>query len=151
MMNLVSAWGSTEEKRNLVEEVAQFCIRELMPRMKTLDICIMLSEDMDGADGYCLNRTNREFELEIDSRLEDDDLVSCVCHEMVHVKQHARGELKDIPNTLALKKWKGNDWIAMYSTVEEYIALPWEEEAYIMQEVLLEKFNAQKGSISYLA
>jgi len=137
-MNYVAAWGSTKAKRELAERVARFCIQELMPKMKTLEIGILLSRDMDGADGFCLNRGRREFELEIDSRLEHDDFVSCICHEMTHVKQHARGELKD--RTLSLKEWKGEEYITLYSTVDEYMALPWEAEAYETQEILLAKW-----------
>lgn len=140
-MNLVSAWNSTQEKRDLAEAVVNFCIDRLMPRMKTLDICIELSDDMENADGYCLSVDSREFVLEIDSRLEGDDFISCICHEMVHVKQHARNELKD-HKVLALKKWKGEDHIAMYTTIEEYMNLPWEEEAYRLQEVLLNEYKA---------
>ena len=137
-MNYVAAWGSTRAKRELAESVARFCIRELMPRMRTLEVGILLSRDMAGADGFCLNRNRREFELEIDSRLGYEDFVSCICHEMTHVKQHARGELKD--KTLSLKEWKGAEWITLYSTVDEYMALPWEAEAYEQQEILLEKW-----------
>jgi len=138
-MNLVSAWGSTKKKRKLAEDVANFCIVKLMPRVRTLDVCIVLSTDMEGADGYCLARTNREFELEIDSRLSHDDFVSAIAHEMVHVKQHARNELKDID--LTCKSWKGQEYISLYSTVEDYMALPWEEEAYRLQEELLTEYN----------
>jgi len=137
-MNYVAAWGGTKQKRELAESVARFCIHKLMPRMKTLEVAITLSRDMDGADGFCLNRTNREFELEIDSRLDYEDFVSCICHEMTHVKQHARGELKD--HTLAIKLWKGTEHITLYSTVDEYMSLPWEAEAYEQQEILLREW-----------
>jgi hypothetical protein len=39
-----------------------------MPRMKTLDITVELSRDMDKADGFCLAETKRQFILEIDSK-----------------------------------------------------------------------------------
>lgn len=138
-MNFVMAWGSNKKKRELAEDVVNFCIEEMMPRMRTLDISIQLSRDMDKADGYCLAETARQFIIEIDARLEFEDFVSCICHEMVHVKQHARKELEDV--TLSLKKWKGNEWITLYSTVDEYMAFPWEEEAYRLQEVLLERYK----------
>jgi hypothetical protein len=139
-MNIVAAWNSTKKKRDIAESVAIFCIDRLMPRMQTLDVCIELSDDMENADGYCLSVTNREFVLEIDSRLEGDDFISAITHEMVHVKQHARNELKDCKE-LALKKWKGEEHIALYTTVEEYMNLPWEEEAYRLQEVLLNEYK----------
>jgi hypothetical protein len=138
-MNHVSAWGATKKKRELAEDVVNFCIEELMPRMKTLDITVELSRDMDKADGFCLAETKRQFILEIDSRLNYDDFVSCICHEMVHVKQQARGELEDL--NLLTKRWKEQEYFGIYSTVEEYMALPWEAEAYRLQEVLLERYK----------
>jgi len=128
-MNIVAAFDGTQNQRNLAEEIVNFCIDRLMPRMRTLDICIQLSDDMENADGYCLSVDNREF------------VITAITHEMVHVKQHARNELKDC-KAIALKKWKGEDHIALYTTVEEYMNLPWEEEAYRLQEVLLNEYKA---------
>ena len=141
-MNLVMAWGSTHFKRTKAELIAKFCIDTLMPRMKTLDICIQLSDEMEHADGYCLAVTSREFVIEIDSRLRGDDFITALTHEMVHVKQYARGETKDV-NTFT-KSWKGEDYIAAYSTVDEYMALPWEKEAYELQESLCSAYKLLK-------
>jgi len=141
-MNQVMAWGGNHFQRTTAEMVVKFCIQRLMPRMKTLDICVQLSNDMEHADGYCLAVDNREFVIEVDSRLRGDDFLTALTHEMVHVKQHARGELKD--NTLALKKWKGEEWITLYSTIEEYMSFPWEKEAYELQEVLCNEYKQLK-------
>jgi hypothetical protein len=138
-MNIVNAWGGTKKKRELAEDVVNFCIEALMPRMRTLDVTIELSRDMDNADGFCLAETKRQFIIEIDSRLNYEDFVSCICHEMVHVKQHARNELQDL--NLLTKRWKDQEYFGIYSTIEEYMALPWEAEAYELQEVLLERYN----------
>lgn len=138
-MNSVSAWGSTQFKRTTAEMVVNFCIQRLMPRMKTLDICVELSNDMEHADGYCLAVNPREFVIEIDSRLKGDDFITALTHEMVHVKQYARGETKDI--NMFSKSWKGAEYISMYSTVDEYMELPWEKEAYELQEVLCNEYK----------
>ena len=141
-MNQVSAWGSTQFKRTTAELVVNFCIEQLMPRMKTLDICVQLSNDMEHADGYCLAVDKREFVIEIDSRLKGDDFITALTHEMVHVKQYARGETKDV--NMFTKSWKGEEFIAAYSTVDEYMALPWEAEAYKLQEVLCNEYKLLK-------
>lgn len=137
-MNDIEVYGSTKSKRNLTEEVVHFCIQEMMPRMETLDICVHLDK-LPEADGYCLAVTNREFNLEIEKTLTEDDFITAICHEMVHVKQFARGETKDV--NLFTKQWKGTDYLSAYSTVDEYMTLPWEKEAYEMQEILLKKFK----------
>ena len=57
---------------------------------------------------------------------------------MVHVKQHVRKELVD---NGFIKKWKGEEWICMFTTVDQYMKLPWETEAYKVQEELYEKWK----------
>ena len=139
IMNIVSAWGDCNKQVDLAECVVNFCIKHLMPRMKTLDICVELSDDMEHADGYCLSVTPREFVIEIDSRLKGENFITALTHEMTHVKQHAKGELKDV--NAFTKLWKGKEYMALYSTVDEYMELPWEAEAYEMQEILLTKYK----------
>jgi len=141
-MNRVMAWGSTHFKRTTAEMVVNFCIKRMMPRMKTLDICVELSKDMDHADAYCLAVNPREFVIEVDSRLKGDDFITALTHEMVHVKQYARGETKDVNKFT--KSWKGDEYISVYSTVDEYMALPWEAEAYELQEVLCNEYKLLK-------
>ena len=137
-MNDIEVHGSFKSKRRLTEEVIHFCIQEMMPRMETLDIYVNLDK-LPEADGYCLAITNREFHLEIEKTLTEDDFITAVWHEMVHVKQFARGETKDV--NLFTKLWKGAEYLSAYSTIDEYMKLPWEKEAYEMQEILLKKFK----------
>ena len=138
-MNDIMIIGGSHYKRTTAEMVIEFCIKKLMPRMKTLDILLYLEKNMDRADGYCLAESKRSFVLEIDSRLKGDDFITAIIHEMVHVKQYARGETKDVNQFT--KSWKGEEYISLYSTVEEYMELPWEEEAYRLQETLCEEYK----------
>jgi hypothetical protein len=132
-MNHINAYDGTKAKRALAEKVAEFCIERLMPRMKTLDICIMLSDDMENADGFCLAESKREFVLEIDSKLRGDDFITAICHEMIHVKQYARNELP-LDGKLA------------YKTIEDYLNAWYEVEAYRMQEELLIQYKESRRS-----
>lgn len=141
-MNDIMVMDGNHYKRKTAERVIQFCIDRLMPRMKTLDIILYLSKDMDNADAYCLAESKRSFILEVDSRLKGDDFITAITHEMVHVKQYARGETKDINQFT--KSWKGDEYISLYSTVDEYMALPWEKEAYELQEVLCDEYKQLK-------
>ena len=138
-MNDIMIIGGSHFKRTTAEMVINFCIKKLMPRMKTLDILLYLEKNMDRADGYCLAESKRSFVLEIDSRLKGDDFITAITHEMVHVKQYARGETTDVNQFT--KSWKGEEYISLYSTVEEYMELPWEEEAYRLQETLCEEYK----------
>ena len=45
--------GVSDERKVLTEEIAEWCIGQLLPRVRTLDITIDLLDKLDkGADGY---------------------------------------------------------------------------------------------------
>jgi len=119
------AWGGNKKRRELAEDVVNFCIKELMPRMKTLDICI----ELDNTDiyGYCLAVDKREFVIEVKKTLEIFEYVETLCHEMVHVAQYATGRLPI-------------DGKIEYKTQEEYENLWYEKEAYDLEKKLLTKY-----------
>jgi len=125
-MNFIDTIGGNKKQRELITDVAYFCVDRLMPRMKTLDIEIQINNLKDQAVGYCMMQDdNRTFELEVDKKLDDDELITTVCHEMVHVKQYARNELGINDN----------------HDGENYYDLPYEKEAYELQEILLEEYK----------
>ena len=133
-MNTIGVFGGTTKQEDLAYAVVQFCIEKLMPRMKTLDICVELSDDMENADGFCLAVNKREFVIEIDSNLKGEDFITALTHEMVHVKQYVMKELKD-------SYWKGEYFDGPYTDA------PWEIEAYELEQTLLEGFlNIKKGA-----
>jgi len=134
-MNNIETFGGVKRQRNLVTEVAHFCIEKLMPRMRSFDIEILLTK-LGGAKGYCLmTDNNRTFEIEIEKKMSDQEIITTVCHEMVHVKQYARKEITDTKGY-----WKGN------IITEDQIAVmfPWETEAYRLEKYLTIKFNERK-------
>ena len=120
--------GGSKRQREIVEEAAYFAWNFLMPRIRKCEVNISLQK-VKKAEGYCLEADDREFEIEISKKLMGDDLLTCVFHEMVHVKQGVR------------KEWQFNE--IAYKTQDEYLNLPWEIEAYHMQEVMLEAWKTK--------
>ena len=158
-MNTVTSSGGTKSQRELATAVVEFCISELMPRHRTLDIEIELKPTIFETDAAALcypnteNSRPRDFVVEVDSRIwkplskkwarkdARDDFIAGVCHEMVHVWQWVKGDLKDVydrklGNHGYRQMWKGKDY-----TDTPYSKLPWERQAYRMQETLLNKFK----------
>jgi len=129
-MNQVIVTGGKKFERDIVEQTVAFCIRKMMPRLRTLDIEIKV-KNLKDAMGYCMmGDTNRDFELEIKSGMGMYDLISTVCHEMVHVKQYARKEIwldRDYN-----QRWKRS----RVSSNTEYMDLPWEKEAFRQERAL---------------
>ena len=121
-----------------------FCVDELLPKYRTLDIYIELGdfEAKENVMGQCLHVTGNEFQIDIDSKQNLYNLILTTCHEMVHVKQYSRKELKeDFPRTLWFNK--------EYSDGRCY---PWELEAWKMQKILAHKYIKQQklGTIKVL-
>jgi hypothetical protein len=125
-MNLVCAWGENEETCRLAENVVNYCIAKLMPRMRTLDVCIQIEEDCD-ALGYCLAVNPREFVIEVKEDLDTYTLIETLAHECVHIKQYARKEL-------------AIDGKMEYKTQEEYLSVWYEREAYQLEGALAKWF-----------
>ena len=120
----------------MVGDIAHWVGLHLMPRLQSkLFVNIVLISKLhekDGVSGDCIwedescNRP-REFTVRVNSSQSLQDILSTVAHEMVHVKQYARGELKDFSRTIKLCKWQGK-------TVDvdsiDYYDHPWEIEAH---------------------
>lgn len=138
-MNVITIRGGRKKQRVLVREVMDFCLRKLLPRTSTLDINIRLNHHIEDAEGYCLCESPNTFELEIDPRIETDELIRTICHEMVHVRQYFKRELRDLYGNK--KAWKTR----VYNEDRtDYLDLPWEKEAFKLQESLYEEFNEYK-------
>jgi hypothetical protein len=124
-MNTITIEGGNASQKDKAYSLTQFCIKKLMPRMRSLDINIKFTRLGKEANGYCLRQTDREFELEIDSRLTLRTMLETVAHEMVHVKQYARREMNDYAFKEVHYKWKGK----LVPDSTDYWDLPWEIEA----------------------
>ena len=130
-MNEILVSGGKVKEREIVEAAVHWCAKKMMPRLRTLDIEVKIKE-LDQAMGYCLEGdTNREFQLEIKKGMNLYDLISTVCHEMVHVKQYAKGELR-YRHKDGAQQWKAK----IVSDKVEYMDLPWEKEAFKLERGL---------------
>ena len=122
---ILTVTGGTARQKELVMSIAQFCKAKLMPRMRDLEVTIKLVTLKDDALGYCLHEDAKEFEIEIHKDLPQRKLLATVAHEMVHVKQYARGELYE--STRQNKhRWQGK-WL---TKDPDYWDRPWEIEAH---------------------
>ena len=122
--------GGTVSQKFYVESIMRFCHEKLMPRMKTLVIDVYIKNfGADDSCGYCMpvdsGKNPRHFAIELSKTQRLRALLETVAHEMVHVKQYARNELKENAG-VGKHLWKG-DWV---SDTLDYYDLPWEVEAH---------------------
>ena len=109
--------GVSDARKTLTKEIAEWCLGQLLPRVRTLDITIELLDEVDGGiDGaQWEGEDNRQHYIEINENLYYDDFVTAVMHEMVHVKQDYRKDKRPIEER--------------------------EKEAYEQQEILFERWK----------
>lgn len=121
-MIYVTVTGGNKKEARLVEQAFDFALTELMPRKKKLDVEFFIRKLEGDVDGYHEYIDRGEHNIEIQSGLPDDDLVTVVFHEMVHVRQHEQGKIG-------------------FDTSVPYFERPCEIEAYHLQEELYDKWN----------
>jgi len=130
-MNLVEVTGGKKYQRDIAQKVVYAMIDTLMPRMRTLDIEVKIRKISGDAVGYCMQEdTNRMFTIDVQKDLSLRDFITTICHEMVHVKQYARNEMNCYG-----RKWKTK----VISDKVGYYDLPWEKEAYRLQDKLAQE------------
>ena len=124
--------GGSKSQKKYVKSMINFCAKKMMPRMKNLEFNVHIKNfGRDDSWGYCIptdyadpNRP-REFDIDINKQAKLRRLLETVAHEMVHVKQFARGELYE--STRRNKhRWQGK-WL---NTDPKYWDQPWEIEAH---------------------
>jgi hypothetical protein len=131
---MIRVTGGTASQRKYIPSLINFCINKLMPRMKNLEITVRL-KDLTKTDcyGFCTPDPDGEaergdrprvFDLEINSKMALRKVLETVCHEMVHVKQYAQGELYEGARQCKMR-WQGQ-W--MKDNID-YWDQPWEIEA----------------------
>ena len=132
-MNNIEVTGGTKSQRLYSKSIAEYCCKMLMPKMSTLDIEIKIRDfGKDDTYGYAMplddHSRPRFFELEINKKARLRRLLETVAHEMVHVKQYAKGELFEGNFKLGKHRWMG-EWLSDNSNlVKEYWDHPWEVE-----------------------
>ena len=110
---------------------AKFLRKELKLENSTYVLTIHTMSGLrkhEGYNGVVAQTGEREITMMVDSRLGEGDLIQCIAHEMVHVKQIAKGQL-------TIDKRNNQLWLGQrVNTV--YHERPWEQEAFSRERLL---------------
>ena len=100
---LLNITGSNKKNRKLVDQAAQWYAERLMGKrlMNSLVIHINLRRNLitkEGCEGTAIWEDDncdppREFTIELDLTYSIRDVLITLAHELVHVKQWAKGEM----------------------------------------------------------
>lgn len=93
----------------------------------------------DNLLGYCEYDSNvpHEYKITVDKILKEEDMLITLAHEMVHVKQYAKGELYDYVRGNRCR-WQGKAYDLEQVDFRDF---PWEIDAKGREEGLYERFR----------
>ena len=117
--------AGTKKQRHLVHEIAWWVCDKYFNRFKSWNIEIDLEKIEGKVQGWCMHIDGNACHVTIDKRLKGDDFITCVFHELTHIEQHLRNKFGINDN---------DDKI-------HYLDKPYEIDAYIKQEQLLEEYR----------
>ena len=124
------------DRKDFIEGVVQLFIRELKLSTSKKELIIFTKKGFEketGAAGMVYPYDENIITMDIDSQLTPERLVDVLSHEMVHVKQLAKGQLKYKGKKIY---WKGN---FVNHKKLSYYDHPWEHEAWKNQKLLAGK------------
>ena len=144
--------GKDKDLTKLLKCATIFFASKLMSKKlaDNLNIKIIILDDPRFTGGFCLSEDSgirqRNFLIELFRSRSKLNMICTLAHEMVHVKQFARNELRD-------KSIKSKTVTTWYGEVYEdilYWDSPWEHEAYGLERALVAKFLIEQNKFKEL-
>jgi hypothetical protein len=121
--------------RELIGMIVKFFEQELKLKNSKWTLDVHTKRGMrieDGARGCVTYMGPKHLVMFIDSGLDMERLILTIAHEMVHVKQYARGQITHKPG--------GKTYYWMGKKVrKKYFEQPWELEAFSKERILANK------------
>ena len=127
---------SSRKKILLIRQVIEYMMKQLNLKNIFIDVEISNLFQNEKAFGFCLSYTPTEFLIELDQSLKSCDLIETVCHEMIHVKQYATGELVEKGEKILYRN-------CLYESSDD--SSPWEKEAYEKEIYYVDAFLSDDG------
>ena len=121
-------------KRGFITALATLYVQELRLERSRVTVHISTVPGLLKSTGYrggCVQISDHEISVAVDSRLDVETLATVLAHEMVHVKQYAKGQLKVAGSRF---QWLGKTHRG------GYYDSPWELEAFGRERLLSNKF-----------
>jgi hypothetical protein len=132
-------------KADEIKAALNFYAETLMHKNLCKNIQLRVCFNNDGENTTMWEDDNvrpREFTITIGSNMGYQNTFLTLAHEMVHVKQYAMGELRDVMRGPTPQRWHNKSYNA---EDVEYWDLPWEIEAYGREKGLYYRFRVEKN------
>lgn len=137
----------TKFSLNTIRNVTEFYANRLMGNKLANHVSVRLVfakglRKTTGCFAWCTweddNHRPREFTIMMDARMGEKMLLTTLAHEMIHVKQYAKGELKDMLSAPSISRFRGK--LYDFNNID-YMKLPWEKEAHNNEFQLYEELK----------
>ena len=119
--------NTNKKKQRTIEDALWFAKSYLLPRHKIDEIEIESWKDLPH-DGDCYDADDRSYIIRVNKELSEQDLLTTIFHEFVHIKQH-------------IKKEFGGDVFAVdKSSKVAYEDRPYEIEAFKLERKMFDNY-----------
>ena len=129
----ITGYGARKRR---VEDTVSWFLNKYLPRHHITVEVLHRGLRREGVYGWCsvtdCDWRPRSFLIEIHNRLSEEDYIKTLLHEMQHILQHIRGDLRD---KRGIRCWKGIDCSGL-----DYDEMPWEQEAHQREQELYEEY-----------
>ena len=141
--------GGTRTTQKIIKDITRYCADTLMSKRlsNTLLLKIEISDlgigDIDGDCDYeeLGDYRPKEFIIRVNQNLRLNKQLRTICHEMVHVKQYAKGEMTPSWRPSRHTRFNGK----LYPDSVNYWECPWEIEAFGREVGLYSRWVDEKG------
>lgn len=132
----ITVYSSVPERREFINSCASFFIERLNLQKSKYSLLIMCKQGLrtkSGPIGLAAKLSKNEIVVIIDNKLSIEKFLLTLAHEMVHVKQIAKGQYtSDYTRYGNIRQyWCGK------KTKAKYLDRPWEIEAYRRESILV--------------
>lgn len=131
------------EYRQPAKDATAFVLNKFCPRIiDRIQVKICMKNNPGGNWAIChydvADPTLREFRIDIHSDISPFWFMRTLMHELVHVKQYAKGEMVHYERNHSMLKWRKQMKVNVDKI--DYWDLPWEIEAHGREEGLTQQF-----------
>lgn len=124
----------SKRNRKFVEAIMPSLITQLGLSSSRKTLVVKIEDDGESHLGYTVPLEPLDaYIVVIKPQRKLKDIGLTLCHEMVHVRQLAKGILKNKGNGVNI--WAGK----RYGKKTKYLDMPWEQEAFARTEILLRR------------
>lgn len=147
-MKVILQGKSNKISKKEVRYILDYAANRLMSERlhNNIEVYVTFKDLKAKESGFCWpedfdERTHRFFCIEVNTTKTRRNQIRTLFHEMVHVKQYAKGELRDDRRSTQLSRWLGE----LHKDEDyDYWELPWEIEAYGREEGLYRMYTRHK-------